>query len=120
MTDRDQTIIFSLNGDNGEPDRLGGFDDFAATENRPADFVPGLVSLGFINAALRRSKRVFVRHGPRRACLSAPEYTPFSPSIPAAASVLVTLGPYEDLESAAVNNQAMAETLRWLGSLCIT
>ena len=57
MTDRDQKVIFSLNGDNGEPDRLGVFDDFAAAENGSADFVPGLVSLGFIRAALRRSAR---------------------------------------------------------------
>ena len=57
MTDRDQTVIFSLDGGNGEPDRLGVYDDFAATENRSADFVPGLVSLGFITAAIRRSAR---------------------------------------------------------------
>ena len=57
MTDRDQSVILSLNGDNSEPDRLGVYDDFAATESRSADPAPGLVSLGFIAAAVRRSLR---------------------------------------------------------------
>ena len=48
-------VILSLNGDNGERDRLGVYDDFAAAGNPSADFVPGLVNLGFIKAAIRRS-----------------------------------------------------------------
>ena len=34
MTDKDQTVIFSLNGNNGLPDRLEAFDDFNAAEDR--------------------------------------------------------------------------------------
>ena len=47
--------VFSLDGGNGERERLGVYDDFAATGNPSADFVPGLVNLGFIKAAIWRS-----------------------------------------------------------------
>ena len=36
MTDKDQTGIFSLNGNNGLPERLEAFDDYNALENQPA------------------------------------------------------------------------------------
>ena len=39
-------------------------------------------------------------------------------SYQASASVLLTLSPYEDSLTAAANNQAIAETSRWLGSPC--
>lgn len=42
-------------GDDG-PERLW-VDDVTRVGDRPADFAPGLVSLGFIRAALRRSAR---------------------------------------------------------------
>jgi capsular polysaccharide biosynthesis protein len=103
-------VIFSLHGDNGEQDRLGVYDDFAATEDRPADFVPGLVGLGFIKAAISRSAwflSVMIAVG----VLGGYEATVKYPhSYQAAASVLVTLTPYEDSLTAATNNQAIAET----------
>ena len=55
--------IFPRDGDNGEPDRLGVYDEFAASENRSADFVPDLVSLGFIKDGHTAQCAVFVRHG---------------------------------------------------------
>ena len=118
MTDRDQTIIFSLNGGNGEPDRLGVYDDFAATENRSADFGPGLVSLGFIKAAIRRSAWFLFVMAFVGLLVGLGIYVASPHEYQASASVLLTLSPYEDIQSAAINNQAMAETRRWLGSLC--
>ena len=110
MTDRDQTIIFSLNGDNGEPERLGGYDDFEATENRSADFAPALVSLGFIKAALRRSKRFWIVTAVVGLLLGPAVYVTSPHPYQATATVLLTHGPNEDVQSAAVNNQAIAET----------
>ena len=110
MTDRDQTVIFSLNGGNGEPDRLGVYDDFAATENRSADFVPGLVSLGFIKAAIRRSAWFLFVMAVVGLLLGFGVYVESPHEYQASASVLLTLSPYEDTQTAAVNNQAMAET----------
>jgi capsular polysaccharide biosynthesis protein len=110
MSDRDRSVIFSLNGGNDEPDRLGVYDDFAATEDQSADSKPGLVSLGFIKAAARRSAAflfVMAVIGPIAALgvyFRAPH--PYQ----ALASILIIHGPGEDVQSAAANNQAMAET----------
>ena len=107
MTD---PVIFSRDGDNGEPDRLGVYDDFAASENRSADFAPGLVSLGFIKAAIRRSARfLFVMAAV--GLLGGFGYYVKSPhSYQASASVLLTLSPYENNLTAPADNQVIAET----------
>jgi len=110
VTDRDQTIIFSLNGDNSEPERFATFDDFAATENRPADFVPGLVSLGFIKAAVLRNVRFWSISALLGFILGVGVYVVFPHQYQASATLLLTHGPYEDTQSAAANNQAIAET----------
>ena len=110
MTDRDQTIIFSLNGDNGKPERFGDYDDFAATENRPAEFTPALVSLGFIKAAIRRSARFLIVAAVVGLLLGPAVYVMSPHPYQATATVLLTHGPNEDVQSAAVNNQAIAET----------
>jgi capsular polysaccharide biosynthesis protein len=103
-------VIFSLHGDNGEQDRLGVYDDFAATEDRSADFVPGLVGLGFIKAAIWRSAwflSVMTVLGLLGGYGASVKY---HHSYQASASVLVTLSPYEDGLTAATNDQAIAET----------
>ena len=81
-----------------------------ATENRPPDSVTGLVSLAFIKAAVRRSARLlFVMAivgllvGSGVCEMPAHQYQ-------AAASVLVTLSPCDNPQTAAVDDQAMAET----------
>ena len=110
MTDRDETIVFALNGDHGEPDRLGAFDDFVATENRPPDSVTGLVSLAFIKAAVRRSARLLFVMAIVGLLIGTGVYEMRPHQYQAAASVLVTLSPYDNPQTAAVDNQAMAET----------
>lgn len=107
MTD---PVIFSLNGDNGEQDRLGVYDDFAATENRPGDFAPGLVSLGFIKAAIRRRAWFLAFLTVVGVIGGFGAYVKTPHSYQAAASVLITLSPYEDSLTAATNNQAIADT----------
>lgn len=110
MTDRDQKVVFSLNGGNGEPDRLGVFDDFAATDNGTADFVPGLVSLGFIGAAIRRSARFLFVMAVVGLLAGGAVYKETPHPYQASASILLTLSPYEDPQTAAADNQALAET----------
>ena len=110
MTDKNQTAIFSLGGGNSEPDRLGVYDDFVATENRSADFVPGLVSLGFIKAAVRRSAWFLLVMAVVGLIVGFGVYVTSPHEYQASASLLITLSPYEDSQTAAVNNQAMAET----------
>ena len=110
MTDREQSIIFSLNGENGEPERFGAYKDFAATENQSPDFLPGLVSLGFIKAAVLRSLRFLIVMATAGLVLGLGVYMMSPHQYQAAASLLLTHGPYEDTQSAAANNQAIAET----------
>ena len=110
MTDKNQTVVFPLGGGNSEPDRLGVYDDFAATENRSADFVPGLVSLGFIKAAIRRSAWFLLVMAVVGLIVGFGVYVTSPHEYQASASLLITLSPYEDSQTAAVNNQAMAET----------
>ena len=107
MTD---PVIFSRDGDNGEPDRLGVYDDFAASENRSADFVPGLVSLGFIKVAIRRSARFLFVMAAVGLLGGFGYYLKSPPSYQASASLLLTLSPYENNLTAPVDNQAIAET----------
>ena len=110
MTDQDPTITFSLNGDNGKPERFGDYDDFAATENRSADFTPALVSLGFIKATLRRSARFWIVMAVVGLLLGPAVYLMSPHPYRATATVLLVHGPNEDIQSAPVNNQAIAET----------
>ena len=119
MTDRDQSVIFSLNGDNSEPDRLGVYDDFAATENRSADLAPGLVSLGFITAAVRRSLAFLFVMAVLGPIIGLGVYLRVSPSIPgfgvdpAYASV-----PARTSRLRPSTTRPWRRPLRWLGSPC--
>ena len=66
---RQHTVVPVLVGDGDLPQRLWDYDDFMSEEDPPvSDFSAGLVSLGFIKAALRRSARLWCR----------PEDFPFS------------------------------------------
>ncbi len=102
--------IFPRDGDNGEPDRLEVYDDFAASENRSADFVPSLVSLGFIKAAIRRSARFLFVMAAVGLLGGFGYYLKSPPSYQASASLLLTLSPYENSLTAPVDNQAIAKT----------
>jgi capsular polysaccharide biosynthesis protein len=102
--------IFPRDGDNGEPDRLGVYDDFATSENRSADFVPSLVSLGFIKAAIRRRARFLFVMAAVGLLGGFGYYLKSPPSYQASASLLLTVSPYENSLTAPVDNQAIAKT----------
>ena len=103
-------VIFSLSGNSDERDRLGVYDDFAADENRPGDFVPGLVNLGFIKAAIRRSALFVSLMAAVGLVGGIGVYVKYPHSYQATASVFLTISPYEDTLTAVANNQAMAAT----------
>jgi capsular polysaccharide biosynthesis protein len=103
-------VIFSLSGNSDERDRLGVYDDFAADENRPGDFVPGLVNLGFIKAAIRRSVLFVSLMAAVGLVGGIGVYAKYPHSYQATASVFLTISPYEDTLTAVANNQAMAAT----------
>ena len=110
MSEKDQTVILPINGDNALSEPVKSYDEFAAVEDPPADSSTGLVSLGFLKAAVRRSGRfVFIAAvlgflGGFGVYVGTPH--PYQ----AATSVLVQLGPYEDINTSAADNQALWES----------
>ena len=110
MKDKSQEAVPSLNGGNDLPERLWAYDDFAAIEDRPADFATGLVSLGFIKAAIRRGRRLWCTTAILGFLIGCGLYVATPPTYQASTSVLLTYGPYEDISTAAPDQQAMAQS----------
>ena len=93
MIDKDKTVIFSGNGDDGLPERLEFFDDFRAPEDRPAAPSTALVSLGFIRGALRRTVAFWCALAVVGLVIGAAINIKFPPAYKASTSVLITYGP---------------------------
>ena len=111
MTERDETVIFSLNGDDALPEQLETFDDFTPVEDRPASATAdGLVSLGYLMGAIRRSARFWLVLGVLGLLIGAGYSLKFPPAHQASTSVLITYGPDENPTSAVLDNQAIAES----------
>jgi len=110
MTDKDQTVIFSLNGNDGLPERLKAFDDFNPTEERPATFANGLVSLAFIRGALRRTTAFWCAMAIVGLVIGVGINLKFPPAYKASTSVLITYAPGENPSGAVLDNQAIAQS----------
>jgi capsular polysaccharide biosynthesis protein len=108
VTEKDQAVMPALNGHNGPPDGLGPY-DLATADAQSADFVPGLVSLGFLKSALRRSAWFWcvTAVAGLLAGLAAYRVTPHP--YQASTTVLLAPDPNADVNSEAANTQAMAE-----------
>lgn len=104
----DRAIVRSLNGGNGSPGRLSAFDAYAAIDDRPADLATGLVSLAFIKAAMRRRARFWCVAALIGFVIGCGYYASSPPVYKASASLLLTPGPYENVNTAASNDEAMA------------
>jgi len=110
VTDPNQTVRFSLNGNGGPPERLEAFDYFDAAPDQPATLASGLVSLGFIKAGLRRSARFWCALALVGLVIGAGYNVKYPPAIKASTSVLITYGPDENPTSAVLDNQAIAQS----------
>lgn len=110
MTDREQAIKPALNGGSSLPGRLGAFDNFADGEDQPADVATGLVSLGYITAAIRRSKRFWCALAIVGLLVGLGIVVKSPPAYQASTSVLLTYGPDETPTSAVLDDQAIAES----------
>ena len=111
MTERDETVMFSLTGDDSLPEQLETSDDFTPVEDRPPyGTANGLVSLGYLMGAIRRSARLWVALGILGLVIGV-GYSVKSPAAyEASTSVLITYGPDENPTSAVLDNQAIAES----------
>jgi capsular polysaccharide biosynthesis protein len=93
------------------PERLWALNDFTAVQELPAaESAVGLVSFGFIKASLKRRKRLWLTTAAAGFLLGCGFYVASPPGYQASTSVLLTAGPYENINTAANNDQAMAQT----------
>lgn len=110
MTDPDQLVVPSSNGTYGLTERLGAYNGFGAIDSQPASIAEGLVSLGFVKEAIARSARFWCGLGVLGMLAGGAYFATSPPTYQASTSLLLTSGPYEDINSAANNDQAMADS----------
>jgi capsular polysaccharide biosynthesis protein len=94
------------------PEGLWDLSDFTTVEEQSsaADVTGGLASLGFITAALRRRARLWSTIAVAGLLLGCGLYLKSPPAYQASTSLLLTPGPYENINTAANNDQAMAQS----------
>jgi capsular polysaccharide biosynthesis protein len=110
VTDPEQIVVPSMNGTYGLSERLGAYNGFSALEEPPVNPAGGLVSLGFVKAAIGRSARLLCGMGVAGLVAGCAFYVASPPSYQATTSLLLTPGPYENINTAANNDQAMAQS----------
>jgi hypothetical protein len=108
--DHDQTTIYSVDGDEGRPGRLANFSEFTVSADQPADVATGLVSLGYLWAAVKRRSLVWCALAVIGLVVGLGAYTKYPPAYKAQASVLLTYGLDENPASAVYDNQTIAES----------
>ena len=109
MIDQDHTVMPSGSGDISSAGGLGADEDFVTAEDRPADFLPGLVSLRFLTAALRRSARGLGVTAVAGLLVGAGAYLATPHPYQASTTLLLTLDPNQDISTAAADTEAMTD-----------
>jgi capsular polysaccharide biosynthesis protein len=97
----------SKNG--GRPDWLWTPDD-AEAEAQSADFNAGLASLGFIRAAIRRSRRFCLAMAAAGVLIGAGVYLSSPPSYQASTTLFLTVGPEAQPGTAIADDQAIIQS----------
>jgi capsular polysaccharide biosynthesis protein len=108
--DRDQTTMYTMDGEQGRPGHLAAFSEFSVPADQPADVAAGLVSLGYVWAAI---KRHFLFCGVLAVIglvIGLGYYSKYPPAYKAQTSVLLTYGSDENPASAVFDNQTIAES----------
>ena len=114
MNDHPDRAMLWSNGDGiGDylPERLWALDEFAADGERPAaEVMGGLASLKFITAAIRRRMRFWCITALVGLIVGCGLYLASPPSYQASTTLWLIPGPYENFNTAANNDEAMALT----------
>jgi capsular polysaccharide biosynthesis protein len=108
--DHDQTTFYGVDGDQGHSGQFASFNGFDLTAAQPADVSTGLVSLGYIWAAVKRHIRFCCVLAVVGLMVGLGYYSKYPPSYKAATSVLLTYGVDENPASAVFDNQTIAES----------
>jgi capsular polysaccharide biosynthesis protein len=107
---KDQPAMLSRIDGLDLPERLWTDDNFTAAEEQPADSAMGLVSFAFIRAAIWRSAWLWCATAVVGLLIGFGLHMKFPPAHQASTSVLLTYGPYENINTAANDNQAIAQS----------
>lgn len=128
MNDPDQTIVIAAVTDDGLPepmavppgglqDQLWAYDDTPAPAERPAEeqrppdeATGGLVSLGYLRAALRRNRRFWLAFGLIGLIVGCGLYVTYPPAYQASTSLYITNNPNVDALSAMLTNVTLVES----------
>jgi capsular polysaccharide biosynthesis protein len=95
----------------GLPESLWVHDDLAASsEYPPAEVTGGLASLKFLTTAIRRRARLWCTTAAIGLLACCAYYVISPPSFQASTSLLLQLGPYENVTTVQNDDQAMAQT----------
>jgi len=107
MSDGDRALGLSRRGDRSG---LPWSDDAVAADDRGADLIAGLASLGFIGAALRRSKWLWAALAVAGVIIGSGVYLASPPHYQASTTLLLTVGPEAQPGTAILDNQAIAQS----------
>ena len=111
MNDPHYTLTWPDGTSSGLPERIWVGDDFPASdEYPPADATGPLASLRFITAAIRRRTRFWCTAAAIGLLAGAAFYVISPPTYQASTSLLLTPGPYENVNTVQNDDQAMAQT----------
>jgi capsular polysaccharide biosynthesis protein len=110
MNDNDPMVMLSLNKNNDPPSRFWADGNFTAADDAPEDFSPSLVSLGFIKAAVRRSRRLVVVMAAAGFLLGAAAYVASPHAAQATTRLVLTVGPESVPGTAIADDQAIAQS----------
>src|SRR5215472_6243595 len=108
--DNDRTVMLSLNSNTDPPSRFWTDGDFTAADDAPEDFSPSLVSLGFIKAAVRRSRRPMVVMAAAGFLLGAAAFVASPHAAQATTRLVLTVGPESVPGTAIQDDQAIAQS----------
>jgi capsular polysaccharide biosynthesis protein len=111
VNDPEYTLAWPDGIGDGLPERLWVRDDLTSVEDYPAgDLAGGLTSLGFITAALGRRAQFWCATALLGLLVGCGFYFMSPPAHQASASVLLTIGPNENITTAESNDLAIAES----------
>jgi len=110
MSYGDQALALGLNGRGDGPERLWSDEEVTATDDGGTDLTAGLVSLGFIRAALRRSRWFWAALAVAGLIIGAGLYRSSPPLYQASTTILLAVGPEPQPGTAILDNQAMAQS----------
>jgi capsular polysaccharide biosynthesis protein len=110
MNNSDPAVTWPLGTSNELSSRFLSYDDAVLDDRFPGDSGTGLVSLGFIGAALRRGMRIWCAIGVLGLLIGSGVYLKFPPAYKATTSVLLVNNPNVDPTTAAQTNVALAQS----------